>query len=122
MKRIGSVGDALSSECSAPDPSVMRWTEPAGSGPNGAADVVLVPEEALDHVGEALHVAVRVERPHGAGDEPVVVEHAHRAEAVVLRVAVVVEAEVPAGAEPATARVEDLAVATDGDHRFSPLL
>ena len=35
MKRIGSVSEALSSEWSAPDPRVMRWTDPAGSGPNG---------------------------------------------------------------------------------------
>ncbi len=33
MNRIGSVGLAFCSECSAPEPSVIRWTEPAGSGP-----------------------------------------------------------------------------------------
>ena len=27
--------EAFSSEWSAPEPSVMRWTDPAGSGPNG---------------------------------------------------------------------------------------
>ena len=81
MKRIGSVFEAFSSEWSAPEPRVMRWTDPAGSGPNGAADVVLVPERALDHVGQPLDVAVRVERPDRAGDQPVVVEDAHGAEA-----------------------------------------
>ena len=33
MNRIGSVWLAFCSECSAPEPSVIRWTEPAGSGP-----------------------------------------------------------------------------------------
>lgn len=27
--------EALRSECRAPEPSVIRWTEPAGSGPKG---------------------------------------------------------------------------------------
>jgi len=35
MNRIGSVFDALSSECQAPEPSVIRWTEPVGSRPSG---------------------------------------------------------------------------------------
>ena len=35
MNRIGSSFEAFSSECSAPEPRVMRWTDPAGSGPNG---------------------------------------------------------------------------------------
>ena len=33
MNRIGSVSDAFCSECHAPLPSVIRWTEPAGKGP-----------------------------------------------------------------------------------------
>jgi hypothetical protein len=33
MKRIGSVDEAFCSECQAPLPSVMRCTDPAGSGP-----------------------------------------------------------------------------------------
>ena len=69
MNRIGSFFDALSSEWSAPEPSVIRWTDPAGSGPNGAADVVLVAERALDDVRQPLDVAVRMEGPDGAGDQ-----------------------------------------------------
>ena len=84
MKRIGSVFDALSSECSAPEPSVMRWTDPAGSGPNGPPTLSWCPNDALDHVGQPLDVAMRVERPDRAGDQAVVVEDAHRAEGVVL--------------------------------------
>jgi hypothetical protein len=33
MKRIGSVFEAFCSEWSAPEPSVIRCTDPAGSGP-----------------------------------------------------------------------------------------
>jgi hypothetical protein len=33
MNRIGSSWEAFCSECSAPDPSVMRCTDPAGRGP-----------------------------------------------------------------------------------------
>ena len=116
MKRIGSSCEALSSEWSAPDPRVMRWTDPAGSGPNGSADVVLMAERALDDVGQALDVPVRMQRPDGAGLQAVVVEDAHRAERVVLWVLVSVEAEVPAGAEPAAVDVVDVGVAPDLDH------
>ena len=31
MNRIGSVSEAFCSECQAPDPSVIRCTDPAGS-------------------------------------------------------------------------------------------
>ena len=86
---------------------------PRGQRPERPAHVVLVAEQALDHVGETLDVPVRMERPDRPGHEPVVVEHAHRPEAVVLGILVRVEREVPARPEPAAADVVDLAVAPD---------
>src|SRR5215207_3202736 len=82
----------------------------------GAADRVLVPEAALDHVGEPLHVLVGVHRPDRPRHQPVVVEHPHGPEAVVAGVAVGAEGEVPAGAEPAALLLVDLVVAPDGQH------
>src|SRR5207249_1839521 len=75
---------------------------------------------ALDHVRQALDVAVGMKWPDGAGNEPVVVEDAHRAEAVVLGIAVGVEREMPPSPEPVALDVVDFAVTPDPDHWSSP--
>src|SRR5918999_41035 len=85
-------------------------------GPGGAADRVLVPEAALDHVGEPLDVLVGVHGPDRPRHQAVVVEHPHGPEGVVGGVAVVGEGEVPAGREPAALLPVDLLVAPDGQH------
>src|SRR5438094_5256153 len=91
-----------------------------GKRPRGPADVVLVAEQALDDVGQALDVPVRMQRPDGTGDQPVVVEYPHRPEAVVFRVSVGVEREVPPSPEPVAFDVVDLGIAADRDHAISP--
>src|SRR5437667_367047 len=74
--------------------------DPSGLEPAVLAEGVRVLERALDDVGDALDVGVRVHRPVGARDEAVVVEHPQRPDAHLARVAVSVEGEVPAGGEP----------------------
>ncbi len=87
----------------------------------GAAHVVLVAEEPLDDVGEALDVAMRMHRPDGARHEAVVIEDSQRPEPDVVGIDVGVERVVPAGSEPLAVDVADLIVAPDrdrhGDHR-----
>ena len=73
-------------------------------------------ERALDDVGQAFDVGVRVHRPVGAGDEAVVVEDAERSDAALHRVAVAVEREVPARLEPAALGRVDVGVPPDLEH------
>src|SRR6266536_1255686 len=80
------------------------------------AAIVLVAERALDHVGQPLDIAMRVEGPDRAWDQAVVVEDAQRTEAVVLGVAVLVEGEVPASVKPAALDVIDLTITADLHH------
>src|SRR5712691_7034496 len=90
--------------------------DPSGLEPAVLAEGVRVLERALDDVGDALDVGVRVHRPVGARDEAVVVEHPERPDAHLARVAVSVEGEVPSGGEPAALLGVDLGVATDLQH------
>src|SRR5829696_1456033 len=99
-----------------PRPQRHPLNGPGGQRAGRPADRVLVPEQPLDHIGQALDVPVGVHGPDRPRDQPVVVEHPHGPEAVVGRVAVVIKGEVPAGAEPAALLTVDLLVAPDGQH------
>ena len=78
--------------------------------------VVGVLEQTLDHIGDALHVPVRMHRPGHAGDEPVVVEHAKRPELHPFGVEIVIERKVPPSVEPPALFLVDLLVAPNLDH------
>src|SRR5690606_31658779 len=65
------------------------------------AEAVLVGDRALAHVGDDLHVGVRMRREAGAGLDGVVVPHPQRAPVHPLRVVVAGEGEVVPGVEPA---------------------
>jgi hypothetical protein len=65
------------------------------------AHAVGVRQLPVDHVGDDLHVAVRMGVEPGAGLDQVVVEHPHDAEVDVVGVVVAGEGEVEAAAQPA---------------------
>lgn len=111
----------MRSECSAPDPSVMRCTDLTGSGPERLADVVAVAEPALDDVRDALHIRCECSGHTASGDQPVVVEHPRRAEPVVFGIAVTVERAVPTRVEPLPLHLVDLAVTPDREHGRPPV-
>ena len=73
-------------------------------------------ERALEHVGDDLHVAVRVRAEAAAGRDAVVVDDAQRAEPHVRRVVVVAEGERVPAVEPTDARAPALGAATNLDH------
>ena len=82
------------------------------------AHAVLVLERALEHVGDDLHVAVRVGAEALPGRDAVLVDHAQRAEAHVRGVVVVGERERVERAQPAVVGMAALAGATDRElHR-----
>jgi hypothetical protein len=73
----------------------------AGHGAAAVAQAVLVADRALAHVGDDLHIRVRVGREAGVRRDGVVVPHAQRAPAHAGGIAVVGEGEVVPGLEPA---------------------
>ena len=84
MNRIGSVSLAFCSRVPGPSPERHALHRARGQRSGRAADVVLVSERALDHVGEPFDVTVGMHRPDRARNEPVVVEHTQGAEPHVL--------------------------------------
>ena len=72
-----------------------------GFGAAGVSQAVLVADRAFAHVGDDLHVRVRVRREAGLRRDGVVVPHAQRAPAHAIRVVVAGEGEMVFGVEPA---------------------
>ena len=85
-------------------PALIRCTSPGRITEPVPIESLCV-ERALEHVGDDLHVAVRVGAEALAGRDAVVVDHAQRAEAHVLGVVVVGEREGVVGVEPAVVGV-----------------
>ena len=73
-------------------------------------------KRAVEHVGDDLHIAVRVGGEAGARRDAVVIDHAQRLEAHVGRVAIAAERERVPAVEPAPVGAAALVRPTSLDH------
>ena len=92
----------------------------AGFGATLVAEVVLMGDCPLAHVGDDLHVAVRVCGEAGLRRDGVVVPNAEAAPVHAVGIVVAGEAEMMLGIEPAVVRTAELVVWADFDHLVSP--
>ena len=92
----------------------------AGTDDRPGAHAVPVLEGALEHIGDDLHVAVRVRSEAAAGPDPILVDHAELAKPHPAWIVVVGEGERVAAVEPVELGATPFRCASNGHHAPIP--
>ena len=105
-------------ELAVPDPRAgAHPLDLSGPDDRSVAEAVAVLERTVQHVGDDLHVAMRVGAEPFPGCDAILVDHAQRAEVDVLRVVVLAEREGVPAIQPVDPGMPSFSRAADGDHR-----
>ena len=89
-------------------------------GAAGVAETVLVGDRAASHIGDDLHVAMRMRREARPGRDRVIVPDAHLAPVDPRGIVIIGEREMMVRVEPAVVSGAEAAEGSQFDHRASP--